>query len=476
MTRIFKYLFASLFSLTSSSLSAHQSDIYQDVIIEGTLSEKLIENLKKDPNVFYYSEHIPGYSQNATKIPIEIQENKFKVRIPMHESIGYLGLGNSVVRTIFANLILVEAGDSLSINSRNQWETKFSGKGSERATVQVQYPQTLLPINYNNHLKYSDYLEVLLDSLKTKKEIALATIQNLPNTSTLAKKIMLYNIYGCIDINYLEIINSLNQYEKMNKAFVDLNSHLKHLNANDDEAVNMSFMLILAHYSAIRAIAYHDNKDIDAIGLNVLECINKNYDHVVKDRLLAIAFIRMGKRSDLLLSLLPKNTTTIKDKLSNAILKEIAETKLPGRPAFKFSFTGLKGNRISLEHFKGKTIILDTWFNGCLACLKLAELMEPIAKHFYQNQNVVFLSINAVDGFTRFASGVSEGKYGSSQTIYGYTAGLGLTHPMIKHYQYTSFPNLLIIGKDGNIISSNPPWPVNASKAKEFIKLIEDKL
>ncbi|MNL76258.1 hypothetical protein D3C87_2021960 [compost metagenome] len=78
-----------------------------------------------------------------------------------------------------------------------------------------------------------------------------------------------------------------------------------------------------------------------------------------------------------------------------------------------------------------------------------------------------------------------------------YTNGLGVTHPLLKFYNFKGAPQQLIIGKNGKLISSRPPRPdggiefevdkngayipnhkdvLSNPAAQAFIKIIDDLL
>ncbi|RZJ90386.1 MAG: hypothetical protein EOO20_08305 [Chryseobacterium sp.] len=458
---------------------AQDSLQYDPVVLKGLLSKELMELLKENPNIYYYTDYIPDYTGNAIKFPVEIYGNEFKVKIPMSERMGYFCLGNSILRSIYTHLFLIEAGDNLYCEASNGMNTKFTGKGSERLNFQLLYKLPNLPrANVNDSVALSKHPGILLDSLKKYEDLVASRIKSLPFTSDIAKKVLVSSTHAFLENRYIAVLSIPNQNAQMRKAVEDFYHTMNYKNEKDVQLLKYGFMQTLLNFQAIRSYEELKTKDRNKLAVAVYNNIDNKYTGLARDRLIALTFLRMGGKSEELLSKLRDVIPEIKDSISIKVLEGIMNTQSAGLKAFPFSFVGVKGETIRLEDFKGKIIILDTWFNGCYGCLKLNRLMEPIAKHFRLNKDVIFLSINAVDKYDRFISGVREGKYGAEQSIYGYTNGLGLDHPMIVYYQYKhkGFPNLLIIGKDGRVISSNPQWPLDQQRRENFIKLIQKHL
>lgn len=136
-----------------------------------------------------------------------------------------------------------------------------------------------------------------------------------------------------------------------------------------------------------------------------------------------------------------------------------------GKPFFKFSLPDTTGKVHHLEDFKGKVLVFDFWFNGCVGCKEIAPFMEEIEKE-YLGKNVQFVSVS-IDKREGWLAGI--GKYCSKSSLQLYTEEQKSNHPFIKHLNFTSYPRLIVVDKNGNM-GGTPPDP-RSDKAgfKKFI-------
>lgn len=130
------------------------------------------------------------------------------------------------------------------------------------------------------------------------------------------------------------------------------------------------------------------------------------------------------------------------------------ERLLPGCPAPDFNFVDTKGNMKSLVEFEGKYLYLTVWATWCVPCKSELPRIEELQKE-YKDKNISFLSI-AVDGDAdqeRWKEILSKDKYAG---MHGY---LDSRSKFTEDYMIISIPRFILIGPDGNIISSNAPRP-----------------
>ena len=111
---------------------------------------------------------------------------------------------------------------------------------------------------------------------------------------------------------------------------------------------------------------------------------------------------------------------------------------------------------MKLEDFKGKLVFVDFWYTGCGGCAGyFRTTLSKAEEHFSGNDNIVFVTISADTGKSLWLKGVKTGKYVSDKSINLFTEGKGDKHPAIAHYNFNSFPSLMLIDKKGRILEFN---------------------
>lgn len=126
------------------------------------------------------------------------------------------------------------------------------------------------------------------------------------------------------------------------------------------------------------------------------------------------------------------------------------------------------------EFLKGKVVILDFWFTGCGGCAYLNKQMTPVYEYYKNNPEIVFVTI-AIDKDMEMWKkiGLGSGLYTHEGSVNLYTNGLGREHPIIDYYGITGFPTMIIIDKEGRVITRNPPRGVSPGLRNRFIALVD---
>lgn len=158
------------------------------------------------------------------------------------------------------------------------------------------------------------------------------------------------------------------------------------------------------------------------------------------------------------------------------IIQDIKKSRGTGEPAFNFSLTDTTGNNVTLQMLKGKLLVLDFWFSGCGGCAYLNEKMSPVYEYYKGNPNIQFVSISTDKKVETWKNSVKSGVYSHTGSLNLFTDGLSREHPIIKHYDIYAYPTLILIDKNGNIITSSPPHPRTPEAAERFISLIDRNL
>ncbi|TKT85748.1 TlpA family protein disulfide reductase [Dyadobacter frigoris] len=185
----------------------------------------------------------------------------------------------------------------------------------------------------------------------------------------------------------------------------------------------------------------------------VIKTLTENYEGVLQERLIAYA---LGEKIPSNFNELLKNTLAkTKDPVSLARLKKL-EIRRKGLSPFPFNLPDASGKYVKLEDFKGKLVFVDFWYTGCGGCAGyFSTTLSKAEEHFKDNDNIVFVTITADTGKSLWLKGVKTGKYVSDKSINLFTEGKGDKHPAIAHYNFNSFPSLMLIDKEGKIQEFN---------------------
>jgi len=149
--------------------------------------------------------------------------------------------------------------------------------------------------------------------------------------------------------------------------------------------------------------------------------------------------------------------------------KQFSQVRLQNISSFEF--TNEAGTTVSLSKFLGKFLIIDVWYTGCGACI-LANQGLRIVHDSLKNENIVFLSISVDKDKSVWRQSVAKdakktkinpwaGKYHPADgTVVLYTGGTGEDNEFIKTFvPNRTYPQLLFVNRNGEIISSCPPRP-----------------
>ncbi|WEK20031.1 MAG: TlpA disulfide reductase family protein [Candidatus Pedobacter colombiensis] len=205
------------------------------------------------------------------------------------------------------------------------------------------------------------------------------------------------------------------------------------------------------------------------------DVLQQKYHGALRDQLLMICISKLNRyfsaEIQSSLGLVMKSIT------DPAYKKTLIAWQKKQNEVFPFELQDTAGNIRKLSDYKGKLVIVDFWFTGCGYCEILNKTMETIIKKYENNKNIVFLTISSDSDKKRWLTSVSTGLYTSPGTINLYTNGLGLGHPIIKHYGFYSAPQQLIIDKDGMLITAHPLRPDMSLEAmKNFTQIIDKYL
>lgn len=163
---------------------------------------------------------------------------------------------------------------------------------------------------------------------------------------------------------------------------------------------------------------------------------------------------------------------TITNKDAIELLKQRLSISTPQKKMLDFSLLDTAQNIWNNNDLKGKVVLIDFWFTGCVYCRQLAESIDKeVLPKFKDDSNVLFVSINLDKDKQTWIKSVEQGVYTHQNSINLWTNGKAFNHPLIKHYEISGCPTLFVIDKEGNIINTN-----HSRNPSEIISTIEKTL
>lgn len=425
-----------------------------------------------------------GFSMNSSEKNLELAHNqKFEYRSQLPNPVSFLNISYKNNRNFsnffkWGNVYMIKAHDQLNVKFYNDsmW---FSGRGAEKMNIQARL--------YKISERYISSASMSLSKFKAIRDTAFKKqIEYLSkNKDKIDHELYSYLYYQCYGFKagrLLDLISYLKNYN--NKQYSSEASEIiNYLEKEDltilkDEAHLSPFYM---DYLYKRIKFQYSLENPSKLTLNrpgsdsLLKIITKKYVGAIRDRLLLIAFTDLPKTY---INVFTKNMQY--SKLSNnseykELLQKMDNAVTEEKKGYNFSLTDSAGNIIKLEHFKKDVVLMDFWFTGCIPCKILAKQMAPVIERF-KNQKVIFITVNVDPSKKMWIKSINSGEYTHSGNINLYTNGLKKSHPLLKHYNISSFPRLILIGKNNTIISVTPARPLDSNGVSKLIMQINSGL
>ena len=409
----------------------------------------------------------------------KVQQNNFQFKLnaitdPVYIKISFpKGNGGD-------NIFLAEPGDSIFMKVTGD-SISFSGIGAERFSCQ----QKIFAKGDVKAKRIDDFYYFLQDIRKQMDSIYEPKFEFLKSYQAKISK------------SSYEILNADLTSKKYLKMMSDIRYYFEHRNKEDDKRNIIKFydsytrelagFLNVDNGSYLTSRAYSDflfekerckvlfsywYKGRDEIFSNLYKSLKENYRGAIREKLIVTCFLELFQKSDNASLFLEDAVNQVHDKEYKSILQNMLATRAPGSMAYDFNLESASGEQVALKKFRGKTVIIDFWFNGCIGCINLNKVMKNVIDTFLYRDDVVFVSINVDKDKDRWKKGILAGIYTHKESLNLFTNGLGYDHPMIYHYGYKGFPQLLIIDKEGKVLSANPPLPFDKQSFDKLIQLI----
>lgn len=477
-----KYLFWGL--LLSLAFGSKLFAGSQDAIISGSISQMANgDSVKLSINQYGYVDNQPLLGLRIYKCLIVNHHFYFKIAmssIPLH---GELIFGDG--RQIPSVAGLVENGDRVAIRKDEQG-FHFAGRGSEKFNTIYE----LRKIYENDFNKYYatefrppyGMLNILkrLDTLATDQLFFLNAKKNKlsGDAYTLIQSDILALFYGFPGFVYRNVYAGLKDSLR-NKALSTVKNYKRKSLLNSVDSINFNKNKILK-YAARYTYSLIEKFRFDSCYLakqpfifkNCYGYMSKTYSGALRERIYIDLFYTYRHSTQDMSNSADDALKSIKSKEFIDLLNKIRLTYMNGASAFNFKLTDTSGNVRQLSDYRGKVVVMDFWFTGCGACLKLQPYLQAIEKSFI-SKPVVFLSINLDKSKKRWLTSIHDRRYTTDGAVNLFTDGLEFKHPLCLKYDLAGHgcPYLMLVDKSGKIMQN--PLVLWIDKGKNLSELIQ---
>ena len=143
------------------------------------------------------------------------------------------------------------------------------------------------------------------------------------------------------------------------------------------------------------------------------------------------------------------NSTDKTDPAKRTVLEDgtvefrVINPRQEGTVAPAFDVPDIDAKWINTDELKGKVIVLNFWFIGCVGCMDEIPKLSAMADKFKGNDDVVFVAVatNTPQELRTFLRG--------NKFNYRHV-GQGLS--LVNLYKFSGYPKNIVIGRDGKIV------------------------
>lgn len=473
-------LFALLLSLSSFGKSIIAGKLDPEISRNGKVYLEIHKSYLYDFHSFYATRLSDSVDASGSfRFEIEDPADYYYFDIYYEEEAG----GRVVLRNS-TNLLLINAGAKVYFETVPKLKNKVFILSGDN-TALLRYQEQLLDIWPKSNVKvfrtvadYEQQLLALRDCLRRVDSLSMVYGRSLPGLA----KLLALN-YASQRIRSLVSSTSRKAFDgsgevKDSNAVVGLRNLLALMDSYRTQQVDSYF---LNHYVDL-CYAYEANQLLlegkyhqDKTGELLLASLKGNYGGHVKEQLLTSFYLRnLTQRHSSIASTDPYAVIGgVKDAELGRVIKEFQRNNTQGTKVYPAILWDTAGNEYHLDQMKGEVLLIEYWFKGCHACRVLSQSLESVLPVYKQRDMIKHITINVDKTFERFLTGVRSGEYTGKNTLNLWIGKEGSYHEMIDKYNYYGFPQLMLVDRDGKLVTPFLSTPTTEQKTQLFFEALD---
>lgn len=365
---------------------------------------------------------------------------------------------------------LAMPGDSININQVNYKSFSFTGRGAEAMLCRYEMDSVGLRANtradkisrstvYLTQKDYPGYLKAAYANVDSNVNARLAVLEDYRRLIRAEQYAILLADVTCLrttwkysSYNYAKAVSSAALSPDSAKAIAhELGRHFLS-QAIIPSAIPGKVSVISKGYldAQVSVAVAHAN-------LNTVEkepaAIMKRLKGTLRDRVLCTFILQASSRMESLDSVMKEALKVIKTPYCREPLQFYLTNYLRGTTAYNFALQDTSGKIRRLSDFRGKKVVIDFWYTGCLGCIGFYKnALKAVEENLGHDTTLVFLSIADDEIKKTWTESIKKDIYTSASIINLFTAQSKYTHPAIKKFGIKAFPTLVIVDQKGKIL------------------------
>lgn len=208
-------------------------------------------------------------------------------------------------------------------------------------------------------------------------------------------------------------------------------------------------------YHILTLMAYLEGKrlpDNEVYLKRVMSVIDKyGPNNFIRDRLKTFTLLFIFRNSPNG-SVLEEVRASVEDSYELERLKEL-DLFVAGTEFIDFTLPDQNNVKHNLSDYRGKVLLLDFWYMGCIPCRRLIEhVIAPLAE-YYRDDPKVQIVLVSLDDQEQLKRSIAQGVI-PKEAITLYTENQKFQHPLIKKLKIPGYPYPILLDKEGRRIEA----------------------